>query len=1108
MQARWMPALLALLLLVPSGLAIFDSHTEPSPAPVRVADNERSFAYRSGPGNSPGSGPYDSAGSPGGVAYTLVPMNGSVVPGSFQPGVPGASGIAYDPIDNRVFIGSTSGAITVLNGSTGEPLKTITTDTETTCLVFDPKLDEVFAAGDPWNVTVIDAATNAIIDPSITVGNGPYAIAYDSKDDKVFVATNYDDKIWVIDPSTNSVIGGPIAVYSAPLALDYDSLDDFVYVSVVDQRILALNGSTDSWESVNWTTGGGPYALALVPGRNWLYVANYGSSNVTVINASSGSIVNSGIDIGGPFALAFSPPTGSVLVANSSGYPDELSSINVSSNTLVGSAVIEPGAVDLAYDSENHLVYATAGSAIGTYRSDYAAVINPAVSLSPSRDIQLQFAFTDSAYDPNNGDDFVIDVTGPNGTGSPTGVNWTPAGPSSVLAINGTTHQLLNRSFPVGHDAQAIRYDAADGDLVVANEGSDSISIVDPSSGAVNSIALTPGFQPDSIGIDISRNVIYVGGAGNDNISVVNGTTDTLLLQTIAVGGAPTAILYDPSSDRIYVSNCESNNLTVINASSRLSTSQGIPVGGCPRGMALDPVSNEVWVANAYPRGGGGESNVTIVNASSGQTVGSVAVGYLPQSIIYDSANGLIYVDNVPSDNLTPIDPVTEAAVGPGVIVDAGSQSGPVGLSYDSATGEIYVPTVIANAIYVVGGIPTVALSVSNHLTEIGATIGFTTVVSGGTPPYSYRYVGLPRGCTTQNALALLCSPNSAGDFSPAVIVTDLHNYSVQSAVSVEVLSRLSSSGLVVSPDAVDVGHLTTLTLGTAGGIAPETVVYNGLPPGCSSNNSTLILCTPASPGFYSIEATVTDAEGVVAEVVGSLEVVSLPSIDFFVADPSSLPLGNGTTFLAVTAGGLGPVEYSYVGLPPGCPPSNSSELTCSPTSAGSFNVSLIVTDIDGATVTATTRLDVTPVPTPSAPSIKAFFAVPTTTTLGNDTTLYVIVEGGAAPLAFNFSGLPAGCPDLSTSALPCAPTTTGAFAVSVTVTDSLGRHASSRTNISVQPAPTITRNSSNGSGPSNSLLALALAGGLVGGSALTLAVIWIRRRPRSPAGGGRAVHP
>jgi len=77
---------------------------------------------------------------------------------------------------------------------------------------------------------------------------------------------------------------------------------------------------------------------------------------------------------------------------------------------------------------------------------------------------------------------------------------------------------------------------------------------------------------------------------------------------------------------------------------------------------------------------------------------------------------------------------------------------------------------------------------------QVGNELSFNVSVSGGSPPLSYRYDGLPAGCDAQNASALSCRPTESGTFTVVLTVTDANGFVAVSNVTVTVQPAPPSS--------------------------------------------------------------------------------------------------------------------------------------------------------------------------------------------------------------------------------------------------------------------------------------------------------------------------
>jgi hypothetical protein len=165
------------------------------------------------------------------------------------------------------------------------------------------------------------------------------------------------------------------------------------------------------------------------------------------------------------------------------------------------------------------------------------------------------------------------------------------------------------------------------------------------------------------------------------------------------------------------------------------------------------------------------------------------------------------------------------------------------------------------------------------------------------------------------------------------------------------------------------------------------------------------------------------------------------PTIDSFTVSPTPIVVSDTSVFNVTNGSWQHPITYHYVGLPSGCTSVNSSTLTCTPAAAGNFTVRVYLNDSFKHSSDATTNLLVYPVL--AGP---VFTVTPTTLTENTTTTLNVSVVGGIPPLTYEFTGLPAGCPDGRQPAnFVCRPTEAGNFTPTVFINDSAS-HSVSKT--------------------------------------------------------------
>lgn len=213
--------------------------------------------------------------------------------------------------------------------------------------------------------------------------------------------------------------------------------------------------------------------------------------------------------------------------------------------------------------------------------------------------------------------------------------------------------------------------------------------------------------------------------------------------------------------------------------------------------------------------------------------------------------------------------------------------------------------------------------------------------------------------------------------------------------------------------------------------------------------------------------------------------VSSAPSVDLTIS-ANVLDVGHSVVLRASPSGGPGGFSYSWAGQPSRCGGLGSASLSCTPTVAGTYNVSVTVTDPNGGTASDLVTLVVH-----EAPGV-VLDATPSILLLGQSITLNATASGGFGGFTYRWSGLPPGCSATSDVAtLSCQPALSGTYNVTLDVTDSIGGGAQSWVFVTVNP----------------SLLGMPLATGygiLAGIAAVFAAVVigvlwWSARRGRAP---------
>jgi hypothetical protein len=332
-----------------------------------------------------------------------------------------------------------------------------------------------------------------------------------------------------------------------------------------------------------------------------------------------------------------------------------------------------------------------------------------------------------------------------------------------------------------------------------------------------------------------------------------------------------------------------------------------------------------------------------------------------------------------------------------------------------------------------------------------GSAINLTTNVTGGTGIFTFSFSSLPSGCGAQNRSSYSCRPGQAGTFNVTVHATDTAGMTVSGNATLKVNPRPNVALFSANPSATDVGRTVSFDANVTGGTGTLTYLYAGLPTGCAAPNGPRFSCVMNQSGVFPISVTATDQFGWNSTRSVTVTVNPDPQILSARITPTSVDEGTTVTITINATGGTGALRFSDSGAPTRCGSLLGASTTCQPASAGNFSVVLEVNDTVGATATVTVPLQVF-----ALPAVTLFAATPAGLDQNQSVTLSVTTTGGAPPLLFNYTGLPAGCASADAPTLTCTPSREGSTTVHVLVKDAHGASVASSRALEVHSRPSI----------------------------------------------------
>jgi YVTN family beta-propeller protein len=405
---------------------------------------------------------------------------------------------------------------------------------------------------DETNPDVIGTSTGITVDPIAAthfVLSAPSAIfagtqfnfTVTAEDEYNNLATGYggsvnftssDDSATL--PANGSTLTNGTATFPATLnALGGQSITatDSVTSSITGSIGITVTPSTI-------TVGSSPQGIATDPSSGDVYVANAGSDTLSVIDGITNQLSQTVFLGCSPVGVVVDPANSEVLVAtDGNGNCDAVLAVSESNDAVVASLSLGgcPEGLTLAPNGD---VYVANGC------NSAVDVINPASNTvigSPITGVCVNFGIAAAA----NGDIY-------------------SAGCNEVTVISTTNNTVSGSPISIGNCNEGAAVDAANGDLYVANDCNNSVSVI---STATNTVLTTVGVgcSPVGVGVDPANGDVYVAdqGCSGNQVSVISGSTNTNIA-TANVGSSPWGVAADSVNGDVYVTNSGTTTVSVL----------------------------------------------------------------------------------------------------------------------------------------------------------------------------------------------------------------------------------------------------------------------------------------------------------------------------------------------------------------------------------------------------------------------------------------------------------------------------------------------------------------------------------------------------------------
>ncbi len=311
-------------------------------------------------------------------------------------------------------------------------------------------------------------------------------------------------------------------------------------------------------------------------------------------------------------------------------------------------------------------------------------------------------------------------------------------------------------------------------------------------------------------------------------------------------------------------------------------------------------------------------------------------------------------------------------------------------------------------------------------------------IASGGAAPYSFALDSgaLLVGLSLSAAGVLAGTTAEQGNFTFAVKATDANGcFNTRSyTLTIGACPVITFNPLILGP--APVGQIYLHAILAFGGAAPYNFTVNAgaLPPGIQLSSGGVLNGTPTALGSFNFTLKATDTNG----CSGTRSYTLTITCPLITLNPETLPqasVGQAYSQTFTASGGAAPYTFSQSGgtLPTGLTLTAAGLLSGTPTTPGTFNFAVKVTDATGCMVTHSY----------SIPACAPITVNPAALAAGRPGQPYPAVTftatGGIDPYTFALTGtLPAGL-TFNAGVLSGTPTQTGSFALTVTATDGNG---------------------------------------------------------------------
>ncbi len=230
-----------------------------------------------------------------------------------------------------------------------------------------------------------------------------------------------------------------------------------------------------------------------------------------------------------------------------------------------------------------------------------------------------------------------------------------------LIFAGGAAGQHVMATISVGNAPLDLVYDSINNKIFVANEGMNTVSVIDPDDNQVTA-TIAVGEHPSAICWNATNDKIYTGNnilAQGGTVTVIDAGTNSVI-STVSVGNGPTDILWNPTQNKVYCICRDNATVTVIDgASDEVIASIGL--GQTFNEILYNPTNDYCYVSSGAYREPG---KVYVIDCADDVFLFDFNSGSNAYAMAHNPVNNRLYVTNIGSANLAIMNCINHSNMG------------------------------------------------------------------------------------------------------------------------------------------------------------------------------------------------------------------------------------------------------------------------------------------------------------------------------------------------------------------------------------------------------------------------------------------------------------